>query len=111
MNISCSSTEDYDNSDFTSNVSNSIGGGDPPFVAGTTDAIIYSHDGETWKIGIQESGLTPYSNIAYGNGTYIITGGSSIGETTFVSNTGINWTKYSNSIGNFNSLLFLSVFK
>ena len=67
LNISCSSTEDYDNSDFTSNVSNSIGGGEPPFIAvGAKGTIIKSIDGIIWT----DKSIT--TSIGFKNVTYAL---------------------------------------
>ena len=93
LNISCSSTEDYDNSDFTSNVSNSIGGGEPPFIiVGDRGTILKSVDGINWQNN-SISTTANFLNVTYGNYTFLISG-SQVNDKnlTFTSNGGSNWT-------------------
>ena len=92
MNISCSSTEDYDNADFTSNVSSSIGSGDSPFIiVGEGGTILKSVDGINWQNNsIITSGN--FNNVSYGNYTFLISG-SQVNDKniSFTSRNGSDW--------------------
>ena len=93
LNISCSSTEDYDNSDFTSNVSNSIGGGEPLFIiVGDRGTILKSVDGINWQNN-SISTTANFLNVTYGNYTFLISG-SQVNDKnlTFTSRGGSDWT-------------------
>ena len=100
LNISCSSTEDYDNSDFTSNVSNSIGGGEPPFTAvGNAGTILKSEDGINW-INKSVSVVEDFYNVTYGNSMFLVTGSSTDNvNPIFYSINGDNWNQSSYQFG------------
>ncbi len=113
LNISCSSTEDYDNSDFTSNVSNSIGGGEPPFIAvGNAGTILKSADGINW-IDKSVSEVLDLQNVAFGNNKFVVTGSQIDGiNPIFSSSYGEIWNQTSYNFGNttYKSIFFSGKF-
>ena len=73
LNFSCSSSEDYDNSDFTNNLGAVIN--DPPFViVGKDDTgtiILSSEDGINWTRDILSISGDGLHDITYGGGYYL----------------------------------------
>ena len=96
LNYSCSSTEDYDNSDFTNNLEAVIN--DPPFVIVGNDAgtiILSSEDGINWTRDILSISGDGLHDITYGGGYFLTVGNAS---STIYSADGFNWNTGSKTI-------------